>query len=138
MMLDYKHLMGFTLIELLVVMTISGVLIAFVGPVAMQGIESSKARVEIEQVSNIVRSVSSKSFSKGEIITISLNNQQISVGTDINLKFEKLTFPEQNISFNRNGYPDKVFIKYVYNKQKTDISLYKLLGFSEEQFIYAP
>ena len=137
-MLGYKYTAGFTLIELLVVMTISGVLIAFVGPVAMQGIESAKARAEIEKVSNVIRSVSSKSFAKGQITILSLKNQQLSVDKGISLEFEKLKFSEQTISFNRNGYPDKVFVKYQYNKQEVELNLFQVLGFSEEQFVYAP
>jgi prepilin-type N-terminal cleavage/methylation domain-containing protein len=139
MILGYK-VRGFTLIELLVVLTISGVLMAFVGPVAIEQIDSSKAKAEIEQLKSIIRTASVSAYSKGEVTIIELESSTISKYNDKNhkLNFVYISFPKQRILFNRNGYSNQVEVSYRYNSHLTSLSIYRLLGYEEGEFTYAP
>lgn len=137
-MLDYRKLIGFTLIELLVVMTISGVLIAFVGPLAMQGVESSNIRAEKDKIKNIIKLVSTKAYSSGEEIELSFEGDKIILSTSNSISFKYLKFEKQKVTFNRNGYPNISYITFQNRNKNETAELFKILGFSNEQFVYAP
>jgi len=131
---------GFTLIELLVVMAISGVLMAFVGPVALEQVDASQAKSEIEKLKAVIRTASIKSYSKGEAITINLEASSINNIKKNNKKvtFKHLSFPNQTIFFNRNGYSNQVEVSYRYKGQLTRLDIYSILGYQEGEFTYAP
>lgn len=131
---------GFTLIELLVVMAISGVLMAFVGPVALEQVDASQAKSEIEKLKAVIRTASIKSYSKGEAITINLEASSIKNIKKDNKKvtFKHLSFPHQIIFFNRNGYSNQVEVSYRYKGQLIRLDIYSILGYQEGEFTYAP
>ncbi|PCI59281.1 MAG: hypothetical protein COB35_11695 [Gammaproteobacteria bacterium] len=140
MILVYKKQQGFTLIELLVVMTISGILLAFVGPVAMEQIDSSKAKSEIEKLKGIIRYASVEAYTQGKSITVELQNNQVfkSHNSKKKIIFSYITFSNQRIVFNRNGFSNQVEVLYSYHDQLKRIDVYALLGYGEDDFIYVP
>jgi len=140
MTLVYKTKLGFTLIELLVVLTISGTLIAFVGPVAFEQIDAAKAKSEIGVLKGIIRQASIDAYTEGKSIEIKLENKQISTIPQgkRTIFFNYLTFPLQTILFNRNGFSNQVAITYKYHDQLNSVNVYKILGYQNDEFIYAP
>ncbi|MBL4941375.1 MAG: prepilin-type N-terminal cleavage/methylation domain-containing protein [Colwellia sp.] len=140
MTLVCKKPLGFTLIELLVVLTISGILIAFVGPVAFEQIDAAKAKSEIEKLKGIIRYTSTESYTQGQSIAIKFKNNQVFKVVEGNGKvnFHYLTFPNQTVFFNRNGYSNQVEIIYNYRDEKKVLDIYNLLGYQDNEFIYAP
>lgn len=135
-----KKVAGFTLIELLVTMMISGILMAFVGPVAFEQIDSAKAKSEIKKLKGIIRYSSMESYTEGKGISVQFSNNKTYKDNDIStqLTFFYITFPKQNIFFNRNGYPNQVKLTYSYKNEITHLDIYSLLGYKEDEFIYVP
>ncbi|MGB1201805.1 MAG: pilus assembly FimT family protein, partial [Cognaticolwellia aestuarii] len=68
---NYK---AFTLIELLITMSIAALLMALVGPLTMNQIDSSNARAEVEKLKDVIRSVSTKAFSSGNSIEVNVED----------------------------------------------------------------
>jgi len=139
MTLVYKQA-GFTLIELLVVLSISGMLMAFVGPVAMEQIDASKAKSEIGKLENIIKEASTKAYTKGESIVLLFNHKTVKKHSEPNkaMMFEYLSFPGQRLLFNRNGYSNKIEVQYIYKGVTSSLNIYHTLGYTADEFIYAP
>lgn len=135
---NYK---AFTLIELLITMSIAALLMALVGPLTMNQIDSSNARAEVEKLKDVIRSVSTKAFSSGNSIEVNVEDDALSIGFNaLNSKmgFTYISFPSQTVFFNANGYPDKVVLSYQYKDDSRDINIHNVLGAKSNNVIILP
>ena len=135
---NYK---AFTLIELLITMSIAALLMALVGPLTMNQIDSSNARAEVEKIKDAIRSVSTKAFSSGNSIEVNVEDDVLSIRfNELNTKvgFTYISFPSQTVFFNANGYPDKVVLSYQYKDDRRDINIHNVLGAKSNNVIILP
>lgn len=119
---------GFTLVELLVVMTISGLLLALVGSMSIEQIERAERLSELNSAEQFIKNVSKfAALNKSSLSLVTEDSKLIilgSLGQDINsIEFKHLSFQEQSIRFNRNGFADRQSMSVIANKRSTSISL---------------
>lgn len=135
---NYK---AFTLIELLITMSIAALLMALVGPLTMNQIDSSNSRAEVEKLKDVIRSVSTKAFSSGNSIEVNVEDDALSIrfnALNTKVEFTYISFPSQTIFFNSNGYPDKVALSYQYKDGSRDINIHDVLGAKSSNVIILP
>jgi len=123
---------GMTLIELLVVITIMMVTLGIVGGISIASVDRAQAQVELISVKNFIKKASVRAFSSGAGMRIYFNEDKISssVGSAdlVEKRFEYLWFPNQVLTFNRNGYPDLVLLNVTVRSQQKEIELKELLN----------
>ncbi|MAD02164.1 MAG: hypothetical protein CMK65_00865 [Pseudoalteromonas sp.] len=132
---------GFTLIELLVTLTIAGLLVSFVGPTTLQQFEASKAKAEHQQLISVIRTVSNQSFSSNEVNELELIDNQLKSTVHLSTKaltYNFISFPQQKIVFNANGFTQTEFIEYLYNNEKRTVSIFDALGMQEGKVVVLP
>ncbi|MCH8502470.1 MAG: type II secretion system GspH family protein [Aliidiomarina sp.] len=101
---------GFTLIELLVVLAIVGLLASLVGPVGFQQYERVRAIEEREQLYRLLEAARFDAFNKKQPLTFALRDREIVIWRgqrqtpERTIEFERLSFPEQQITVNVHGY----------------------------------
>jgi len=98
---------GFTLVELLVVLTILGLLLGLVGPLAVDRVDKAKSQEEWLVLERTVTGLAFRAFAEGRPVELTGEGAQLSWrigGEDRVLPFEKLFFdPRQELLINRNG-----------------------------------
>jgi len=98
---------GFTLVELLVVLTILGLLLGLVGPLAVDRVDKAKSQEEWLMLERTVTGLAFRAFAEGRPVELTGEGTQLSwrIGNeDRVLPFEKLFFdPRQELLINRNG-----------------------------------
>ena len=102
-------LRGFTLLELLIVMTIVGVLISFVGPLAIDSLSKAQARSELQSFSSWLKFQGEKAFVTGQSIELELDGNSVMLVNKVNSQatpvkqFEYLFLHPSHVEFNQNG-----------------------------------
>ena len=98
---------GFTLVELLVVLTILGLLLGLVGPLAVDRVDKAKSQEEWLVLERTVTGLAFRAFAEGRPVELTGEGTQLSwrIGNeDRVLPFDKLFFdPRQELRINRNG-----------------------------------
>lgn len=112
---------GFTLIELMIVMSIVALLMAMVGPLAINSLEKAQAKQEMLSVKNWLRKISYRAFTTGQQHVVRLSGKNIILyvkGREKTLiedkTFESLFFQPQELNYNTKGFvmPDKLVGTY--------------------------
>jgi prepilin-type N-terminal cleavage/methylation domain-containing protein len=126
MSLKRNKLKGFTLIELMIVMSIVALLMAMVGPLAINSLEKAQAKQEMLTLKNWLRKVSYQSYSTGEALAVKLEGKTVTLFTQSSSKnspllnelenytFDSLFFQPQQLNYSRQGFvvPDKITGSY--------------------------
>jgi len=98
---------GFTLVELLVVLTILGLLLGLVGPLAVDRIEKAKSQEEWLVLERTVTGLAFRAFAEGRPVELTGEGTQLTwhMGEEERvMPFEKLFFdPRQELRINRSG-----------------------------------
>ncbi|MDG1166188.1 MAG: type II secretion system protein [Porticoccaceae bacterium] len=101
---------GFTLVELLIVIAIMMGVMGLVGGSALSTIDRAKAQTEFISVHSLIKKVAVRSFSTGIGLSLHFESDSISVlkGSELRSQknFQYLVFEDQDINFDRNGFPD--------------------------------
>lgn len=116
---------AFTLIELMVVMAIMTVMFSLIGPLAQNQVEKLKAADELAEFSRFLRSESALAFFSGQPRQLDLNSNQVSVFVNEQLAtsktFKQLTFVQNSIVFNANGFPSSNMVELIVRNQKQQV-----------------
>ncbi len=126
MSLKRNKLKGFTLIELMIVMSIVALLMAMVGPLAINSLEKAQAKQEMLTLKNWLRKVSYQSYSTGKALAVKLEGKTATLYTQSSpnnspliteiesYTFDSLFFQPQQLNYSRQGFvvPDKVTGSY--------------------------
>lgn len=135
---------GFTLIELLVVISIIGFGITLVAGFGIEQYERSQARVERLELESELKQFSHRAFHRADTVTLSFDGSYYQA----NFKhltsqpparvFDYLSFEKQTIYFNQAGLPDQLTLKIELAGNTSELKLYRLIGFSEEDAYAEP
>ncbi len=139
--MSHSRTTGFTLIELLVVIVIMMTLFAFVSPLGVKQIDRAKSQQELHETIRIFQTLSSRAYAGGATIKVELNNNRIIARYLTKVKtwqFEKLSFPVQSLTFNRNGYMDHSVISYNLSGEIQQLNIMSELIANEGAYTYAP
>lgn len=102
---------GFTLVELLVVMTITMVAIGLVGGLAVDGYTKFQAKSELMKLERLVVQANTQSFAVERVLRLAINGQEAELTIDDRRlffkTFEFIRFPNEVITFNKMGFPNK-------------------------------
>jgi prepilin-type N-terminal cleavage/methylation domain-containing protein len=129
---------GFSLIELLVVMIILSITLAIIGPMTIEQVDKANARSELTSFKNTLKAMSNQAFSTSEAIALSLSNKVMKTNAgnkESKHTFEFISFPEQIIYFNHNGYPEPHLISVEQNGQSAIIDFYEIAGMKGQEVI---
>lgn len=122
---------GFTLIELMIVMAIVVLLMAMVGPLAINSLEKAQAKQEMLMVKNWLRKLSYRAFNSGEVHILKLSGKRLElfIGENsstpiITKSLESLFFQPQMLTYNAKGIvlPEKVVGTYRNQPLSLDLS----------------
>lgn len=98
---------GFTLIELLVVLSIVGILLSLVGPLAIDSVEKANARTEVQTVRNWIKYLGNRAYMTDQAFSVNLDGNTIvatsSSGQKFSRNFDYLFFVPQRLAIHRNG-----------------------------------
>ena len=121
---------GFTLIELMIVLTIVGVLMTMVGPLAVQSVEKAQAKQEMLSLKNLLRKVSAKAFNTGNEYRVILSGKQVTLYLADNeekpqelFEFEYLFFQPQKLYYSNKGFVEPTLVKGTYRDKPLDLDL---------------
>jgi prepilin-type N-terminal cleavage/methylation domain-containing protein len=114
---------GFTLVELLVTMVIISAIIGLVGPSMFKTVDKIRVESEKKQLAAILAKAETLSFCRNSPIIVRLNEKNVVVSLHAGKKevagqFAFLTFENQTIAFNQNGFADTHEIGYLVDGQK--------------------
>jgi len=131
-MIYHKNSEGLTLIELMVVISIMMAMLAIVGGSTIASVDRAKAQVELISIYNLIRMASVRAFASGAGMKVHFSDNKtlavIEGANPVEKRYEHLQFPEQVLSFNRNGYPDTEVIEVIVRSMKREIEVETLLG----------
>jgi len=129
---------GFTLIELMVVMAIVAVLMAMVGPLAINTLDKAQAKQEMLTMKNWFRKISYRAFSTGTAYQLKLSGKKaelfsvtqtengdfIDINPILSKTLESLFFNPQILYYNGKGFvsPTTVIGTYRNKPLKVDLS----------------
>ena len=126
-----KHMAGFTLIELMIVLAIAGVLMGFVGPLAIDAVDKAQAKQERLSIDNWLAKISMRSYATGEAHTLKLDGksailmrQDSEKETVIARKFFDFNFfPPQQLTYSSKGFvkPEKISVNYRTKQEFIDV-----------------
>ena len=126
---------GFTLIELMIVMSIVALLMAMVGPLAINSLEKARAKQEMLTLKNWLRKVSNRAFTTGKAHTIVLDGKSITLfannifqvveATPVTegYQFESLFFQPQQLHYSSKGFVSPEFIIATYRGKALTLNL---------------
>jgi prepilin-type N-terminal cleavage/methylation domain-containing protein len=104
---------GFTLVEVLIVLIIAGLGISLVAPTLINAYEEVKAAAEEQKMTDIFNAVKMRAFFRQLSYNVILAGNGLKIkDTDTSIDFQHITFPEQSITFNANGFTDVGEIRY--------------------------
>lgn len=113
---------GFTLIELLVVIAIMTTVLALVAPLMIEQVDKTKAAAEFHQARQYLTDSQKVAFLKGQTVTFWFEGKQLRriIGNDsVELEFDYLFFPKQQLSIAANGFAMQKHINvYTGNRQQ--------------------
>ena len=130
---------AFTLIELMIVMGIVSLLIALVGPMAIQNLEKAQAKSELLTVKNWLRKISYRSYVSGQELELSLQGKLAQLKTiqpSIVIKqqeFEYLFFQPQSLYFNSKGFVSPSQLSATYRDKPLNLDLASTVNFDYEK-----
>ncbi len=128
---EKKRLLGFSLIELLVVISILAGLLVLVGGLTVNSVEKAQAQTELVGFSNMIKKISFRAFASGNSIALSLDENRAKVSRNRKIMaeefFDHINFSEQEIIFNRNGYPDVPSVSLGIRDKIREIALLPLI-----------
>lgn len=131
---------GFTLLELLVVITILGLVMTLVSPLAAERVQKAKARAEFLEFKGQLKLASLHAFTRGISTEITLHDHYAtrvdSDGEKREISFEYIHFPSQQFVINTNGYPSVAVVTVNLQSWKREISFHEIVG-TEKDAIYA-
>jgi prepilin-type N-terminal cleavage/methylation domain-containing protein len=134
---DGSLTLGFTLVELLIVMSIMGLILSLVGPLALNMIDKAQAQSEFISFKNNLKKISYISFASATEHSVTLDVQTISIlKADESIQqsqFKYLQFPSQKITFNSRGYPFPESINVSFNNKIETINVFKLVEGVDEK-----
>jgi prepilin-type N-terminal cleavage/methylation domain-containing protein len=104
---------GFTLVEVLIVLLIAGLGISLVAPTLINAYEEIKAAAEEQRVIDILEAVKMRSFLRQVSYNVILRENLLKIKeTETTVDFQHITFPDQSIIFDSNGFSDAREVKY--------------------------
>jgi prepilin-type N-terminal cleavage/methylation domain-containing protein len=118
---------GFTLVELLVVMTIVGLLLSMVGPLAISSLEKAQAKQELLSIKHWLSKLSARSYYSatehylvfnGHGVNLFLMNKNEPI---IKQKFKYLFFQPQQLFFNSKGMIRETFLRGEYRDKSFNL-----------------
>tara|TARA_R110000850_G_scaffold12778_4_gene42397 strand:- start:196 stop:648 length:453 start_codon:yes stop_codon:yes gene_type:complete len=136
MSLKIKQVKGFTLIELMIVMSIVALLMAMVGPLAINSLEKAQAKQEMLTLKNWLRKVSYQSYSTGQNLIVKLEGKTVALYSQPSktyplaalekYTFDSLFFQPQQLNYSRKGFvvPDKIIGSYRDRPLELDLSVW--------------
>ena len=137
MLVDSVKQKGFTLIELMVVMTIVGILLSLVGPMAMNALDKAEAKKELLAFQNWVQHIGAKTYYTGQQRKVVLEGKLVSLYIDSgepklesSYETKALFFRPQMFTVNRSGYASVSKISGTLKDKEIDIDLDKLINHS--------
>ncbi|MGJ8680091.1 prepilin-type N-terminal cleavage/methylation domain-containing protein [Paraglaciecola sp.] len=122
------NLRGFTLIELMVVMAIIAILMSLVGPLVVNSLQKSQAKVEVMTIKRWSKNISIRAFMTQQVLLLELNGKSAKLINEQNVviksvDFEYLYFQPQSIEFNSNGYALQGSLQYQLKENRFEFSL---------------
>lgn len=124
---------GFTLIELLITLIILSISMSFVGPSLFKAYESIKIQQEVNILESAIVKVSKVSkFTNGAVFLADDKSVYFllpakKIKNKIH-QFESLSFPEQYIEFNSNGYTLSDALVYTSNQEAVNMVIHRSLS----------
>jgi len=100
---------GFTLIELLVVLAISTLALSVVAPLMQSQINKAEASAELIEFKSYLHNSAKVAFLRAEPIQINLKGRRlirVQGANHVEVNFDRLFFPPQDVHFNANGFSD--------------------------------
>lgn len=128
---------GFTLVELLIVMSIMGLILSLVGPLALRVVDKAQAQSEFISFKNSLKKISYIAFASATEHSVVVDMQKISIlkadETIQQSQFKYLQFSPQKITFNSRGYPfpESINVKIINKTEK--INVFKLVEGVDEK-----
>jgi prepilin-type N-terminal cleavage/methylation domain-containing protein len=114
---------GFTLVEVLIVLVIAGLGITLVAPSLINAYEEVKAAAEEQKMTDILDAVKMRSFFRQLSYSVVLAGNVLKIkDTDTSIDFQHITFPEQRITFNANGFADVGEVRYTKDGHEKTLS----------------
>lgn len=134
---------GFTLIELLVVITIMMTMLAIAAPFSIEVTEKAKAQTEFISFNNLLRKLSVTAFANGNGVRVELTNNSVFIHQETTsfssvyqgesnnehqarIDYSHLSFPPQNIAFNKNGFANVLTVKVIQRAKEKTIDMHSL------------
>jgi prepilin-type N-terminal cleavage/methylation domain-containing protein len=119
---------GFTLIELLVVMSLVAILMSFVGPMTIKGLEKAEAKSELLSLKQWLNDLSFKSQVSSQRLTVRLEGKRADVlDEQKNVleqhSFEYVFFQPAVVTFNRLGIPSRMSLQASYRDELLTLQL---------------
>lgn len=124
-----RHQYGLSLIELLIVITIMMGMMSLTAPFAMNVIDKAKAQTELIALENILKKSSTKAFTSGKGLIVRLKGNRLEVIVQpskrlfqiieqeaspiLTKEFEFLSFTNQELVFNSNGFSNANSITFL-------------------------
>ena len=107
-------------------------MLSVVGGSTISSVHRAKAQVELISIYNLIRVASVRAFASGAGMKVHFSDNKtlavIEGANPVEKRYEHLQFPEQVLSFNRNGYPDTEVIEVIVRSMKREIEVETLLG----------
>lgn len=107
---------GFTLIELIMVLSIVSLLLAVVAPISINAVDKTQAKTELLSTTKWIKNIGFQAFVEQQQFTLELNGNTLNLYREPNKQLiktktlESLTFTQQWVNFNANGFvtPQKI------------------------------
>lgn len=131
---------GFTLLELLIVISILGLVVTLVSPLAAERVDKANAKSEFLAFKGTLKLQSLRAFTRGVSTKIVLHNHYFkSVDSDGEVRsetFKYIQFPRQELVINTNGYPSVSSIAVSVHSVARTIEFHEIVG-ADKDAIYA-
>lgn len=115
---------GFTLVEVLIVLLIAGLGISLVAPTLINAYEEVKAAAEEQRVIDILEAVKMRSFLRQVSYNVILKENVLKIkDTETTVDFQHITFPDQSIIFDPNGFSDAREVGYRRDGREKSLTL---------------
>ena len=123
--------LGFSLFELLVVISIIAGLVTLLGGLTNNFLQKAQAQTELVGFSNMIKKTSVRAFASGTSLALSLDKNRAQLYKNRKIMAEKffdhISFSEQEIIFNRNGYPDVSSVSIGIRDKSRELALRPLI-----------
>lgn len=122
---------GFTLIELMIVLAIAGVLMGFVGPLAIDAVDKAQAKQERLSINNWLAKISMRANATGETYTLNFAGKSATLAKQgnegqtivVSKTFEFNFFPPQQLTYTKKGFvsPETLIVNYRTKQESIDV-----------------